>query len=239
MSAPPPPPPPPPPAPMAPPPPPIGGGGGGGPAFLSDIRKGVGLKKVPDAMKNDRSAPIKGSSPKVSVSGGGGAVGGGAVGGGGGGTPSQADIKSKLNAMFGGGAMPQAAQPTPRAPAPPSPAFSQPHQPHVPSGPPPRGPYGAREPAPPPPATPVVGAVPVLDRSHESKPAVPTRTYKVRGQTAGLTMPAPPSCPPMNGSLSNSADPWASRFNFPDKSTFPPPPPPYTGDKTYIGHRQE
>ncbi|VDL89108.1 unnamed protein product [Schistocephalus solidus] len=110
MSAPPPPPPPPPPAPMAPPPPPIGGGGGGGPAFLSDIRKGVGLKKVPDAMKNDRSAPIKGSSPKVSVSGG-----GGAVGGGGGGTPSQADIKSKLNAMFGGGAMPQAAnQPSQR-----------------------------------------------------------------------------------------------------------------------------
>ncbi|KAM3176945.1 hypothetical protein ACTXT7_005471, partial [Hymenolepis weldensis] len=56
MSGPPPPPPPPPPGPPL---PSIGGGGGGGqPAFLADIRKGAQLKKVPDSLKNDRSAAL-------------------------------------------------------------------------------------------------------------------------------------------------------------------------------------
>lgn len=51
--------PPPPPPPPGPPPPSIGGGGGGGqPAFLADIRKGAQLKKVPDSLKNDRSAAL-------------------------------------------------------------------------------------------------------------------------------------------------------------------------------------
>nr|VZI49662.1 unnamed protein product [Spirometra erinaceieuropaei] len=188
MSAPPPPPPPPPPGPPpAPMPPPVSGGGGGGPAFLADIRKGVGLKKVPESMKNDRSAPVKADSPRGSVSGGGGTSRGPPVGGGGGGggMPSQADIKSKLNAMFGGAAVPQAAPPTPRAPAPPSPAHTQsqaPLPPQTPTGMP-RKPYAPRDvPAPLSREPSAVGDVPVLSNSRGPRPSVPSRSYKERAQ---------------------------------------------------------
>ncbi|VDN99909.1 unnamed protein product [Rodentolepis nana] len=109
MSAPPPPPPPPPPSASL-PPPVLGGVGGGPPAFLADIRKGSQLKKVPDSLKNDRSAALVSGGATKSAGGGGSssAVGGGGrpMGGGGSAVPSNADIKARLNAMFGGAATP-------------------------------------------------------------------------------------------------------------------------------------
>ncbi|BHF83516.1 hypothetical protein SprV_0902665900 [Sparganum proliferum] len=210
----------------------------------ANIRKGVGLKKVPDSMKNDRSAPVKADSPRGSVSGGGGTVRGPPVGGGGGGgIPSQGDIKSRLNAMFGGSAVPQAGPPTPRAPAQPSPAHARPQAPVPPQMPTgmPMKPSAPREVPPPLPSEPsAVGDVPVLSNSRGPRPSVPSRSYKERAQPATPMMPAPPPpCPTVNGSMGNSTEPWDRRFTFPDKSTFPPPPPHYTGTKTYIGHRQE
>nr|CDS25810.1 Actin binding WH2 [Hymenolepis microstoma] len=266
MSAPPPPPPPPPSAPSL---PSFGGGGGGGPpAFLADIRKGSQLKKVPDSLKNDRSAALVSGGAVTSASGGGSssAVGGGGrpMGGGGAAVPSNADIKAKLNAMFGGAAVP--------SPAPRTEYQSPVKQPSITSQPQaPKASYAHPNPPPPPPprtsqtewsspsVIPVLPDQPQAPKPRREAPRGPGSTSVNGALRSFRAKPQAPPPPPQNSpgaggtykpvsqfTRNDRVAPslpardtysWESRFKFPDESYFPPVPDTYRGPKTFVLYR--